>query len=111
MTSKNNFTVQPINHASLYKRMLIGGAIGLILISLFIFGVETKPEWGNLWRIRPLIVVPIAGATGGACNYFIVYWSKQKGLSAILAYFVSFVVFTIGLWMGIVLGLDGTLWD
>lgn len=33
------------------------------------------------------------------------------GLNKIAATILSVIIFIIGLWMGIVLGLDGTLWD
>ena len=92
--------------------MLVGAAIGLSVISLFIFPIaDPDPAWGKLWMIRPLIVVPFAGAMGGLCNYFILHFHNQFGVNKIVAIIVSFIVFLMGLWMGIILGLDGTLWD
>lgn len=108
MTQKKNLISQPIDLSSLGKRMLIGGAIALILIALFIFPTTAKPEWGSLWMVRPLIVVPLAGATGGACNYFLVNFSR---MNKALAYVLSFIVFVFGLWIGTILGLAGTLWN
>lgn len=108
MTQKKNLISQPIDLSSLGKRMLIGGAIALILIALFIFPTTAKPEWGSLWMARPLIVVPLAGVTGGACNYFLVNFS---GMNKVLAYVLSFIVFVFGLWIGTILGLAGTLWN
>lgn len=111
MTQKNSLITQPIDISSLGRRMLIGGTIALILIALFIFPVTAKPEWGSLWMVRPLIVVSLAGAAGGACNYFLVNWSNQNRLNKILAYVLSFIIFVFGLWIGTVLGLNGTLWN
>jgi hypothetical protein len=113
MAANNNFTVQPIDYASLRKRMAIGGTIALFLITVFIFPsmLEPKPDWPTLWMIRPLIVVPFAGATGGACNYFLLRWGDKQGLNKTFVYILSVLIFIIGLWMGTVLGLDGTLWD
>lgn len=111
MTSKNISSNAPIDYASLTQRMLIGGAIALLAIAFFIIPTEGKPEWGAYWKIRPFIITPLAGLTGGACNYFIVNWFRQNGWSKAIAYIISFIVFFIGLWMGIVLGLAGTLWD
>lgn len=109
MTQKTDLTTQPI---SLSKRMLAGAGIGLLLISLFLLGVkEPKPEWGKLWMLRPLIVVTLAGAMGGLCNYFIVHFRDRVGINKIIALIVSALVFLIGLWLGSVLGLDGTLWN
>ena len=110
MTQKNNAITQPIELSDLGKRMLIGATIALILITIFIFPAirEPKPEWENFWMVRPLIIVPLAGATGGACNYFLIHLSR---MNKILAYVLSFFIFIVGLWIGTVLGLDGTLWN
>lgn len=92
--------------------MLIGGAIGLMLISFFLFTAgEPNPEWHKLWRIRPLILVTLAGATGGAINYLLMEHLQFNGWKKFLAGVLSVIVFIIGLWMGTVLGLDGTYWD
>ncbi|MBF9251945.1 potassium transporter KefB [Pontibacter sp. 172403-2] len=112
MTQKNNLKVFPIKSASLIKRMLLGALIGLILISIFLLGAgDPNPEWGKLWMIRPLIIVPLAGAMGGAFNYFINQQDFRNGWAKILAIILSIIVFIIGLWLGTVLGLDGTYWD
>lgn len=90
--------------------MLIGGFIALIVISIFVFPTEPDPSWGKFWMIRPLIITPLAGVTGGAVYHFIN--SKNfEGLKKILALMASILIYIIGLWMGIVLGLDGTLWN
>ena len=91
--------------------MLVGAGIGLLLISLFLFSAEFNPEWGKFWMIRPLVIVPLAGAMGGACNYVIAHFHNRVGVNKTIAMILSVIVFIIGLWMGIVLGLDGTMWD
>lgn len=112
MTQSNKLTTPPIHPISLSNRMAAGAAIGLILISLFLSGVKNpNPEWGEYWMIRPFMVVPFAGAMGGLCNYFILHYHKQFAVHKAIAIIVSVVVTVIGLWIGIVLGLDGTLWD
>lgn len=108
MTSKNSFLVESINFNSLGKRMAIGGAIALVLIVVFLYPTEPDPLWGKFWMVRPLIIVSLAGATGGACNYFLVNF---KSLNKIAAYVLSFIVYVFGLWIGTVLGLNGTLWN
>lgn len=111
MTQTNDSTSQS-HQASLSKRMLIGASIGLLLISFFLITAgKPDPEWGKLWRIRPLIVVTFAGAMGGLCNYIIVRYHNQFGVHKVIAMILSFIVFIVGLWMGIVLGLDGTYWN
>ncbi len=112
MTQKSNLTDSSGNRISAGKPMLIGAAIGLILISLFVFGVDNpNPEWGKLWRIRPLIITSLAGAMGGLFFYFMNYLSLRGSLNKILAIVLGVIVFIIGLWLGVVLGLDGTMWN
>lgn len=112
MTQTNHLTSRPIHKASLFKLMLIGGGIGLILISLFLLGVrEPRLEWGRFWMVRPLIIVPLAGAGGGLCVYFMDYiLGYQGGWSKIISVVLSLIGFLIALWLGTVLGLAGTLW-
>jgi hypothetical protein len=105
MTQENNLT-QP--NSSLAKRMIVGAGIGMLVISLFVVPTESRPEWGKFWMVRPLIVVPFAGAMGGLCNYFIV---TRFGLNKIVTVVLSAIVFMFVLWLGTVIGLDGTLWD
>ena len=97
--------------SSLSKRMLIGAAIGLAVISFFVLSANGgNPEWGRFWMIRPLVVVPFAGAMGGLVSYFMAQLADINGWNKILVTVFSAIVFIIGLWMGIVLGLDGTMW-
>jgi hypothetical protein len=111
MTQTDNSTPEQ-QQVSLSKRMLIGAGIGLLLISYFLVTAGApNPEWGKLWVIRPLIVVPFAGAMGGLCNYIIVQFHSQVGVNRIIAMIVSTIIFIVGLWLGIVLGLDGTMWN
>jgi len=111
MIQKSNSIAQ-VNQAALIKRMVVGAGIGLLLISLFLISAgEPNPEWGKLWRIKPLIIVPLAGAMGGLCNYFIVRFHNLAGMNKTIAIILSVIVFIIGLWLGTVLGLDGTYWD
>ena len=112
MTNHSNSTVRAIDKKSLAKHLLIGGAIGLAVISYFLIGVDNpNPEWGKFWRIRPLIITPLSGAAGGAVFYFSGYWAQQRGWSKNAAFIGAFVISFIGLWMGIVLGLAGTMWN
>lgn len=111
MTQTNTLTTQPNQPLSPAKPMLIGAAIAFLVISFFVFGVDNaSPDWGKYWRIRSLIITPLAGATGGAFYAFMNY-RAIRGLNKTLAILLSLVVFIIGLWMGIVLGLDGTMWN
>jgi hypothetical protein len=112
MSQTNNLPTSPVHSASLSKRMLIGAAFALIPISLLLLSVDhPNPAWPKFWMIRPLIIVPLAGAVGGAFSYYMEQFRVQGGWKAAAAIVVSVLVYFIGLWLGIVLGLDGTLWN
>ncbi|AKQ45778.1 potassium transporter KefB [Rufibacter radiotolerans] len=111
MTQQNDFTKPSLNSGSFMKPVLVGAATALLVISFFVFGVDTPdPEWGSFWRIRPLIITPLAGAMGGAFYAFMDYQSS-RGFNRTVAILLSLVVYFIGLWLGTVLGLAGTMWD
>ncbi len=100
------------NRSSLIVRMAIGAAIGALIISYIVFGVLHPPvEWGEYWRVRPLIIVPFAGAMAGLCNFLLIHYHTRFGIRKTVAMILSVVIAVIGLWLGIVLGLDGTLWN
>ncbi len=113
MTTTNKLTSRPIDKASLTRRMLVGAGIGLVLITVFLSANKaSSPEWGKFWMIRPLIIVPLAGAGGGLGTYFMEYLlGYQGGWSKIIAVLLSIIGFVIALWLGTVLGLAGTLWN
>ena len=51
--------------------MLQGAGIAFVLICMFLFTAdEPDPEWSKFWLIKPLLVVPVAGAMGGVYYYF-----------------------------------------
>lgn len=110
MTSENH--LQQINPRSVLTKMGIGAAIGLAIISAFVFTVsDPNPEWGKYWIARPLIVTPLAAAFGALSFYSIdILRPKSTGFKAVLVA-LSVLGFVFALWVGIVLGLDGTLWD
>ena len=111
MTQQNELQNQPKHSLSLVKPILTGAGIALLVISFFVFGVDApRPEWGKFWMIKPLIITPLAGAVGGAFYAFMAYQSS-RGLNRTVAIILSITVYLIGLWLGIVLGLNGTLWN
>ena len=92
--------------------MLLGAGIALILITVFLLSAgDSDPSWPKLWMIRPLIIVPLAGALGGVFYYFMDHLRYRGGWRKALAIILSLVVYIIGLWLGTILGLDGTMWD
>lgn len=104
-----------ISHATkgpVAKRMLVGAGLGLILISVFLLNAEhVDPEWGKFYWIRPIIIVPVAGAMGGFFYHLITPLRYRGGWQKIVAITLSLIVYIIELWLGFVLGLDGTYWN
>jgi hypothetical protein len=112
MTQRNSSTTQSLLPAPLIKRMLIGAAIALTIMTVFLLGVkEPRPEWGKLWMIRPLVVISFAGAAGGLFFHFMTQLRSRGSWKKIITIPLSVSVYIVGLWLGTVLGLNGTLWN
>jgi hypothetical protein len=109
MTLENNST-EKFPSGKLGKRMLIGAAIALVLILVFILPVEPNPAWPRFWMIRPLIIVPLAGAMGGLFYHLMDYLRRWGTWQKVVANILSLLVYIVGFWLGTVLGLAGTLW-
>ncbi|PPK85338.1 hypothetical protein CLV84_2233 [Neolewinella xylanilytica] len=91
---------------------LLGACLGFALITTFVFGVDhPNPAWGPDWRVRPLIVAPLAGAAGAGVAYYtfrlLVSWEWPR----FLVWLVCGLGLLVALWMGTVVGLDGTMWN
>lgn len=107
-----NATISPPNQKSLVTSAAIGGAIALAAISFFVFGVDNPdPAWPTNWRIRPLIFTPLAGIAGGILFHFVKNFHANSPAMRFLLTAMAAFGYLIALWMGIILGLDGTLWD
>ncbi len=113
MTRIKNATIQSQNQNAIARRAVTGAVIAYILITVFLFvpGVTTNPGWPKFWMIQPLIIVPLAGAGGGIIYHFMHILFDPKGWKSIAVELICLVVYVIGLWIGTVLGLNGTLWD
>ena len=112
MNQKNNLLMQQINPKILTRSVLIGAAVGLAIIFFFLVSVDRPhPEWGSLWMVKPLVVTPLAGAFGGAAFYAINLVIAKGGWTSALAFVLGLIVAFVVLWLGIVLGLNGTLWN
>jgi hypothetical protein len=111
MTQTENLTTS-FDGGALIKVMLIGAVVGIIPMAIFLLGVNNPdPSWGNTWIIKPLVMVPLAGATGGTFYYFMQLLRNQYNWNKILVNVLCFVVYIVGLFLGSVLGMDGTLWN
>jgi hypothetical protein len=111
MKPSNQLLKQPFSLGSFINPALAGAAIGFILIGLFLAGTPaSKPEWGQFWMLRPLIIVPLAGAAGGASFKLLSGLILQPVWARVLLNFFGALIFIISLWLGSVLGLVGTYW-
>lgn len=112
MTSKDELHDKPIHAASVGIRMAQGAGMAFILIVLFLGSAgEGDPDWPRFWMIRPLIIVSLAGALGGVFYYNMDHLRDLGGWRKALANVLSLLVYLLVLWLGTVLGLDGTWWD
>lgn len=112
MTQRHNSATQPLPAASAVKRILTGAGIGLALIVFFLFTAnEADPAWGKYWMIRPLVIVPLAGAGGGLFYHLMSYWCHRFGWNKTVVVVLCLLAYIIGLWLGTVVGLDGTYWN
>lgn len=111
MLSLNKIHPQ-ITLTSIVTKMLIGAVIGFIVISIFVFGVDNpNPAWGENWRVRPLIITPLVCALATQALFLKYLIRFETKIMNDLLYLFSFVLVFIGLWLGIILGLDGTMWN
>lgn len=111
MTQKNTFTTPSFDRTLFIRATAIGAGIALIAILFFVVGAESQSHWPEHWQIRPLIITPLAGGIGGALFYVATQQLQRAGLNRIAALILCAIGYFIALWLGIVLGLDGTMWD
>lgn len=103
---------QPLQKKPLSKCTLQGAGVAFVWIALFLLSVKhPNPEWPRFWYVRPLLIVPFSGAMGGLFYYVMEHFRYMHHWKKIVANVVSILVYIIGVWMGTVLGLDGTLWN
>jgi len=101
-----------IKLSNVLKFAIAGAIVAFVLISILVFSVDTpNPAWGKNWFVRPLIVTPLVTSFGGVFLYLINLKKTDSKILNLLLFFFSVLVFIFFLWIGTVLGLDGTLWD
>ncbi|MCD6065111.1 MAG: potassium transporter KefB [Flavipsychrobacter sp.] len=111
MESSNQLT-PPLFSALLARRVLLGLALGFAVISFLIFSVDyPNLDWGPYWRIRPLLVTPMAGACAGLFYHFMGYMRSHSGWISVVGWILSILGYFVALWMGTILGLLGTMWN
>ncbi len=112
MTSQNTFKSVFSFTPQLVKRVFTGLAVGLAVILFFVLRVNPNhPDWGPYWMIQPLLITPLAGAAAGFCNHILDILRTQGGAKKVLANVLAVLIYAVALWLGIVLGLNGTMWN
>lgn len=101
-----------IKNISYKKRMLQGSIVGLALILFFFLSAnKPSPAWNATWWLKPLLVVPFTGAMGGLGFHILTSLQTNSGWKQLVLYVFGFIGFLIALWMGMIVGLDGTYWN
>lgn len=95
----------------LIRALVFGALPALAFISFFLMTAgEPDPQWSPYWRIRPLLVVPLAGMAGGVLWWMLTIWRARSGAIGIIARIMGVLGYLVAVWMGLVLGLVGTYW-
>lgn len=101
-----------LHFSNAIKFAIAGAVLALVLISILVFTVPNpNPAWGNFWFIRPLVITPFITSIGGVCFYFINTKKTKSKFLNLLLFLTSALILLFFLWIGTVLGLDGTLWN
>jgi hypothetical protein len=112
MTQAENLAKRPLFTPALGKRMLLGAAIGLAVISFFVIGTgKGNPAWGEYWRIKPMLLTPALGALVGLCYDITEPLRRINGWVGRLFFVLSILGYFVGIWMSLVLGANGTMWN
>lgn len=112
MTNQTQLTTKPFFTPALGKRMLFGAGISLVMISFFVIAAgKGNSAWGDYWRVKPLLLTPFLGAIIGACFDATEPLRRIEGWLGKLFFVLSLLGYFIGLWMALVLGLNGTMWN
>lgn len=92
--------------------LLIGAGIALLIVGFFVIAAgKGKPAWGAYWFIKPVLLSPFLGAATGLCYDVTAPLRRLKGWLGKLFSVLSLLGFFIGQWLGLVLGLAGTMWN
>ncbi|MBS1660714.1 MAG: potassium transporter KefB [Bacteroidetes bacterium] len=102
----------PLFTPALGKRLIAGAAIGLVLIGFFLITAgKGNPAWGDYWRVKPLLLTPALSALVGLCYDITQPLRNLKGWQGKLFLVVSLLGYAVGIWLSLILGMAGTLWN
>lgn len=109
MTTKDS-KVDNTERLTAFTAFLTGALLGLAVISVFVFGGEPDSDWPQNWQIKPMLLTPFISGMGGLFLWLLLKLTRT-GFNKILATTIGVIGFFIFLWIGLVLGLNGTMWD
>ena len=97
---------------SFIKIVLLGFALGLFIASMLIHNVSfPKLSWGPNWYIKPMLVLSFVASIGSIPFYFANQYEASNHSKKILAYLGATLFLLFFIWIGIILGFDGTIWN
>lgn len=103
---------KPLFSKLLGRRMLACAIVGLLLIAFFVVAAgDGNPAWGKYWRIKPLVLTPLLCAMVGLCYDITEPLRKIAGWRGNVLFILSIIGLLMGIWMSLILGLNGTMWD
>ena len=110
--SDSNYTVETPKHRNaLIQKSIVGCAIALLAIAVMIIPIQNPDaSWGTFWMVKPFLMVTLAGVLGGMI-YHLITIRFQNGWKKPIGIVLGLLVYIFGLWIGAILGLDGTLWN
>jgi hypothetical protein len=103
-----NKTQANIHAQPLTKRILQGALLAPVLLILFLL---IAPLFGDgdwhygLWIISPLVVMMFGGACGGVVYFIMDVLRSHGGWKKTLANILTVLVYIVGMYMSLVLGL------
>lgn len=104
--------ISSIRPKSIASHILAGWAIGLVLITLLVLSADDPdPAWGPWWLVRPLVITPMASSLGMLAFFLRPLINPKTNFSRFIVFLASLIIYLVALWMGFVLGLDGTMWN
>lgn len=98
------------------KKIINSFALGFAIAFLLVFGLivtvnNPNPVWGKNWFVKPLILTPTVAAFGGFAFYYLSSISFRNQWISIAKTIVSILAYIFFLWIGTVIGFNGTLWN
>lgn len=105
-----NLIAKKVNTHKLFLSFLLGWLVGLSVISFFVFSVKNPhASWGEWWMLKPLMLTPLVA---GSFFYVSQIVFPSKNIRQKIGLFLLRIILSGAIiWMGVVLGLDGTLWN